>query len=251
MRTLVGAKGYVGSSLLTQQRFDLEISRENFELLTAFDHDEVVFCSAPAQKWLANKNPIADLENINFLISAVARTRAKRFVLISTVDVYKSPVAVDESHPADAASPNFYGLHRRMLEDAVRENFTDHSIVRLPGLVGPGLRKNAIYDLAHANNVEALNGASIFQFYPVEKLADDLKIVADHSIPLVHLTAEPIALSQIALDVFSLEINSSEASAVRYDFRSKNSLKFGSNGDYQYSAKQSLEAISKYRAGIE
>ena len=55
-----------------------------------------------------------------------------------------------------------------------RENFKTHLIIRLPGLVGKGLKKNAIFDLKHNNNLNQIDSRGVFQFYPMQNLDTDV-----------------------------------------------------------------------------
>jgi len=88
---LIGATGFVGSNLLRQRSFDAryhsanigEIGNEVFDL---------VICAAPsAVKWLANKHPDKDRAHVDRLMADLEAVRTRRFVLISTVDVYPTP----------------------------------------------------------------------------------------------------------------------------------------------------------------
>jgi len=67
-------------------------------------------------------------------------------VLISTVDVYKKPVDVDEDSIMDTENLHAYGANRLWLEEQVVEEFPEAYIVRLPGLFGKNLKKNFLYD---------------------------------------------------------------------------------------------------------
>ena len=81
-------------------------------------------------------------ESIKKLHSLGIKTiKVKLFVLVSTVDVFKSPIDIDENTKVDVTDLHAYGKNRYKLEQFLKENFTNHLIVRLPGLVGSGLRK--------------------------------------------------------------------------------------------------------------
>ena len=67
-------------------------------------------------------------------------------MLISTIDVFKSPLGVDENSTIDVSGLAAYGYHRYLLECRVRENYPDALIIRLPGLFGRNIKKNFIYD---------------------------------------------------------------------------------------------------------
>ncbi|MCI6709979.1 MULTISPECIES: NAD(P)-dependent oxidoreductase [Eisenbergiella] len=73
--------------------------------------------------------------------------KPQKLVLISTIDVFKSPLAVYEDSAIDMDGLQPYGYNRRVLENWVRENYPEALIVRLPGLFGEGIKKNFIYDI--------------------------------------------------------------------------------------------------------
>src|SRR5688500_7998318 len=106
----------------------------------------LVCAGAPAEKWRANQDPDADRASLGRLTGALQHVQADRVVLVSTVDVYPAPIAVDESTPIDAESGQPYGRHRLALERFVQQRFAT-TVLRLPGLYGPGIKKNVIFDL--------------------------------------------------------------------------------------------------------
>src|SRR5205814_10734376 len=106
-----------------------------------------------AQTWIANREPAADKRNLDTLMSHIETISCRRFVLISTVDVFVNPRGVDENTTVDEVGLHPYGLHRRQLERFVIDRFAGALVIRLPGLVGPGLRKNALFDLLNNNNL--------------------------------------------------------------------------------------------------
>jgi len=122
------------------------------------------------QKWIANADPQGDREKIDSLIACLDSIECENFVLISTVDVFKTPVGVDENTPIDVQDLHAYGLNRYRLEQFVAQKFSRHVIVRLPGLIGPGLRKNIIFDFLNHNNVTKIESRSVFQFCPMVNL---------------------------------------------------------------------------------
>jgi hypothetical protein len=63
------------------------------------------------------------------------------------VDVYDVKCGVNEDHIIDPEKSDYYGRHRLAFEDFVKANFTNVTIIRLPGLFGEGLKKNFIYDI--------------------------------------------------------------------------------------------------------
>ncbi len=249
---LIGYTGFVGTTLLRQHRFDALYRSTNIADIAGQSYDTIICAGASAKKWMANKEPSADLESIEKLMSCLCEVKCKNFVLISTVDVFKNPVGVDESSAVDETDLHPYGLHRRMLERFVEAKFPEHLIVRLPGLVGPGLRKNAVYDLLNKNNVEAIDSRAIFQFYPMVNLKHDIDTAWQERLNLVHLTSEPISMSEVAAGGFDRKLAGGEffpAVPVRYDFRSRHAKLFGGYGGYQYSKREVQLAIIAYAQG--
>lgn len=245
-QSIVGSSGFVGTTLATQTLFDGTFSRSNVSDLR-HAHSELLVCAAaPAQKWIANRDPEADLTNIQELAGNLQKTSAERAILISTVDVFGEPVAVDEKSVPEPGNASPYGKNRLWLEEFFSSYFPNSHIIRLPALVGHGLRKNAIFDLKHGNQVNLLNAASKFQFYPTKHLWGDIQIAIANSISLVHLTAEPLSLARVSDHIGIGGLATNEKNAVVYDFRSQFSSIWGSLKDYQYSAEASLSAISDY-----
>lgn len=244
---LVGYSGFVGSTLLKQQKFDSLYRSTNIEDIKGSKFNLVVCAGAPAQKWLANKDPVRDAEVIDNLISCLDEIECEMFVLVSTVDVFKDPFNVNEDTPIDTHNLHAYGLNRYRLEQFVQKKFSRHLIVRLPGLVGPGLRKNIIYDFHNNNDISKIESRNVFQFYPMVNLWSDITKSIDNNIKLVHLTAEPISVAQIAKDGFGFTFDIQQASnIVSYDMRSKYALIFGGTNDYQYTSKETVQAVRHY-----
>ena len=245
-QSLIGSSGFVGTTLSSQAHFDGKFTRSNISELAGSHSDLLVCAAAPAQKWIANSDPERDRQNISNLVANLAKTSADRAVLISTVDVFGDPVEVDESTIPIPGASNFYGQNRLMLERAFSEIFRNTLVIRLPGLVGPGLRKNAIFDLKNDNEVSKLNAAAMFQFYPTVQLWSDLKTCIQSGESVVHLTAEPVSLREVSTRVGVTGLLSEPGSAAYYDFRSRFSAYWDQSGPYQYSANDSLDAIMRY-----
>lgn len=245
MDALIGSTGYVGTTLLRQRAFDAQFHSTDIGQIRGKSFDLVVCAGVSAKKWLANKDPEADRAGIQALLSALEGVAAKRFVLISTVDVFQQPAGVTEEDEPSAREA--YGKHRLELEQAVRQRFASTSVVRLPGLVGPGLRKNAIFDLHHGNQVDRIDRRGMFQFYPMVNLWTDLRRSLEAGLDLVHLCAEPVAIADVAREVFKQELtHEAPKSPQPYDLRTVHAQRFGKPGDYQYSRTESFLAIRAY-----
>ena len=244
---LIGNTGFVGSTLMRQHAFDHGFHSTTIAEMDGREFDLVVCCAAPAQKWIANRDPEADLCKIEGLIAHLETIRCSAFILISTVDVFKNPVGTHEGTAVDEKGLPPYGLHRRLLEKFVEGRFTNHLVVRLPGLVGPGLRKNVLFDFLNNHNLQAIDSRGIFQFYPMVNLWHDLELALRSGLKLVHLTAEPISVEDIARNCFGRSFQQIlSVPPAHYDFQSNYAELFGGHGRYPYSRRETLQAVRAY-----
>lgn len=244
---LIGFSGFVGATLCEQTHFESLYRSTNIQDIPGQSFDSVVCAAAPAQKWIANREPVADRQNIESLIAHLKTMACKTFILISTVDVFKSPIGVDEDTPVDEVGLHAYGLHRRLLEKFVESHYPNHLIVRLPGLVGPGLRKNVIYDFLNDKNLQAIDSRGVFQFYPMVNLWWDIQTALRAGLKLVHLTAEPISVAKVSEQCFGKPFDQPQATMpVTYDLRTRHAAIFGGAGNYQYSQRETIQAMRAY-----
>jgi len=144
---LIGYTGFVGSNLHTQHNFSGVYNSSNIKDAFSGEPDLCVYSGVRAEKFLANTNPNADMALIENAIENIKRINPKRLVLISTIDVFKTPHSCDENTPVDEDGLHAYGYNRRMLEKWCRENVENSHILRLPGLFGANIKKNFIYDM--------------------------------------------------------------------------------------------------------
>lgn len=244
---LIGFAGFVGSMLLRQAHFSALFRSTNIHEIDNREFDVVVCAGAPAQKWIANREPEEDRNKIESLISHLRTIKCQKFILISTVDVFKAPTGVDESTPVDESGLHAYGLHRRLLEKFVEQHFPGSLIVRLPGLVGPGLRKNVIFDFLNNNNLHSIESRGVFQFYPMVNLWYDIQTALKAGLSMVHLTAEPISVADVSMRGFGRPFTQTlDNPPARYDMQTQHAQIFGAQGRYQYSARESILAIRAY-----
>lgn len=245
---LIGYTGFVGSTLLRQRHFDDLYRSTNIRDIQGKSYGMVVCAGAPAQKWLANKDPEDDARKLDSLMESLKAVQCETFVLISTVDVFKDPTGVDERSANDTDGLHPYGLHRRRLEEFVVAHFDRHLIVRLPGLVGPGLRKNVIFDLLNDNNLAQIDSRGVFQFYPMVNLWSDVERALSAELKVVHLTSEPIAVRDVAEAGFGRAFDQPGrvSTPPSYDMKTAFAALWGSRESYQYDRQAVLLAIRAY-----
>ena len=146
---LVGYTGFVGSNLYRKGEFTAVYNSKNIEEAFGTNPDLLYYAGVRAEKFLANKDPERDLAVVKEAFENIKKINPKKLVLISTIDVYKNPDGVNEDTPIDTENLHPYGYNRYLLEQWVRKDYPDALIVRLPGLFGPNIKKNFIYDYIH------------------------------------------------------------------------------------------------------
>ena len=246
---LIGSTGFVGGNLAAAARYEVQVHRANVELLRGRRFDRIVCAGLPAAKWIANQDPRADLANVERLEQVLSTVTAARFVLVSTVDVYPHTIDVDEDTDCGRGPNHAYGANRLRFEQFVRARFPAATIVRLPALFGPGLRKNVVYDLLHDNGLDAINTASRFQWYPVARLAADIATIEAHGLALVNLVTEPIATMSICARLFpDKRVGTAAGASTAYDLRTKHAALFGGRNGYVIGADAVLHALAAYVA---
>ena len=250
-RALIGHTGFVGSNLDRQIAVTDRYNSRNFREIAGQSYDEVVCAGIQAVKWWANQNPAEDWAGIAPLLETLEQAEIKRFVLISTVDVYRVPVGVDETTRIETEGLHAYGLHRWRVEEWVRARFADHMIVRLPGLFGQGLKKNLIFDLLTDRPVDGFDERSAFQFYHLDRLAADLAAGERAGLATVNFAVPPVTVADAAERITGVAFrNRTESTPVQYDMRTAHAAAWGRNDGYLTSTAECLDAIEVFAAGL-
>lgn len=247
MNVLIGYTGFVGSTLRQQVTFDEIYNSKNISALAGRSADLVICAGITAQKWIANRDPQGDWENISSLINVLKTIKSKRFILISTVDVYADQSGGNEDTclPLDKGQP--YGLHRLKFERFIEQQFPNCLIVRLPGLFGKGLRKNVIYDLLNNNCLDQINVHSKFQWYNTEHLWSDIVTSLNAGLKLVNFVTEPVGTRIIVDRFFSDKIIGENAgAAASYNMTTSYASLFGGQNGYIQSAENVLADMERY-----
>jgi len=233
MDVLIGHTGFVGGLLARQRRFDACLASPSIGLLRGASVRHLVCAGVSAVKWKANRDPEADFAGIMRLWEVLETVRAERVTLISTIDVLDDPERATDERASATGATGAYGSNRRWLEIKVQERFPISLVLRLPALFGPGLKKNALYDMAHRNLLEKVHPESLFQWYDVAWLSEDIDRAWAAGLPLAHLFPEPVRTRAIRDAFFpGLEIGAEVAGqpAPRYAAGTRYAGVFGRGG---------------------
>ena len=213
---LLGYTGYVGSNLATQGEYTHLYNSSNINSINGHTFDTITCAAAPGFKLGATQlnqtmeglayNDAAALDGLKDVLSQV-KCRGT-FILISTLSVYavtsdaeskklQPTVRFSRSQPehtlnedrdvwsrslaTGGMSDHEYGRNRAklehwlMTESPFKENYL---IVRLPGIFGPGMKKNYLFDLiTNSEWLFKVNLNTRHQWYPLRHLSEDINTV--------------------------------------------------------------------------
>lgn len=251
-RALVGHTGFVGANLDAPGAFSHRYNSRNFREMAGESFDEIVCAGIQAVKWWANRHPEEDRAAIAALLEVLGTVRAGRFVLVSTVDVYRDPQGVDEADRPERAGLHPYGLHRLEVEDWVAARFSDRLILRLPGLYGPGLKKNLVHDVLTGAPLGGFDDRAEFQFYGLPRLAGDLARATAAGLPLVNLAVEPVTAGAVVAALTGAPFaNRPAGTPPRYAMRTRHAAALrGREGPWLETAAESLAGLAAFAASV-
>lgn len=244
---IIGYTGFVGGNIAAQHDFDDKYDHSNIAEIEGKEYDLVVSAANRADMWRINQEGDIDRAEIDEFIAHISKVKAKKFVLISTVGVYKSPNGVDEDTPIDTDGLLPYGENRYYLEQFIRKHF-DGTIIRLSGLFGNGLKKNVIFDLLHNNMVDKIHADGVYQYYNLDNIWKDIKIALDNNLPLVNFAAPPVSTKEVAEYAFGINFDQrpDDIKPAYWDMHSKYSGIYGGEEGYLYTKQQELDGIKAY-----
>ena len=243
---LIGYSGFVGSNILSQHRFENLYDIKNIEDIKGEEFNLVICAAAPGIKWLANKKPEEDYNSIKRLMDHVKKVYTKKFVLISTIDVYPIVDKVNEDTQINKDKLLPYGKHRRILEEFI-ETYFNSLIIRLPGLFGKGLKGSVIYDFLN-NNYSFIPKDGIMQFYYLNNIWNDISIALRNNLNILNISTEPISITELETKVFNISLTENMTTTKKpyYDMHSKYGTLWGQTTSYLYSKQSVLEELKSF-----
>jgi nucleoside-diphosphate-sugar epimerase len=154
---IIGGRGLVGSAFVrvcqAQNLPHTVLDRDTYEQHVGEHCELLINANGNSRKPLAREKPLEDFDaSVRSVRKSLEDFRYERYVHLSSCDVYADCSSPDTTREDDVVQPalqSAYGFHKYLAEQCVQHRAKDWLIFRLGGFVGPGLKKNAIYDILH------------------------------------------------------------------------------------------------------
>jgi len=227
---IIGYSGFVGNKISKKKKF-IKINSKNIQKIENKSFD-VIYCAAPTgKKFIVNKNPLKDFKNIVKLIKILKTVKCKKFILISTIDIYQYKTnKVNEKYIPKKKYIESYGSNRLYFEEFIKKFFENHHVIRLPNLFGDGLKKNFIYDLIYRERI-FINKKSVVQLFNLNKLDLYINKIIKKNIKCINLVSPPLKV----LELNNLVKNKNKTflgKLYKYNITSIHSYKFQKKSKY-------------------
>ena len=210
MKILVGYTGLIGKTLSDSTNFDFEFNSSNLDEFSSVpDNCDLYLACLPATMWAVNSDLLADTQNMLNILKTLKTKKFKNVYLFSTIAVYcDSPKNVDEGY-FPFFTKTIYGSNRHLFEMLVKDclEYETLKIFRLPALFGKHLKKNIFFDLMNNHQVDQINTASVYQWYNLANLWQDIQKAKTLDGQIFNFFSEPVETEQLLTEVFQVSLD--------------------------------------------
>lgn len=206
---LVGHRGFVGSAIAAHLRDEsvpfIGIDRSNVGACRGLTTKYVIDAGGSSDRRLSDAEPLASFRlTVDRTLGLLTNLRFERFVSLSTVAVYADPLSPTRNREDAAIDParlSAHGLFKYLAECLVRKYAPSWTIVRLGPMVGPGLRKNSIYDLLERGTVY-VSPESTLPYIDTRDVARIVWLLRDQANEIFNLTGRgTVRIAEVARDL--------------------------------------------------
>jgi nucleoside-diphosphate-sugar epimerase len=175
---VIGAKGFIGSAVAveaaTRGYTTTSVDLDNYKDFKGWETDLLINAAGNSRKFIDNQDPLKGYElSVTSVMQVLHDFRFRFYVQLSSGAVYPdegNPLNNSEETPLLPSRMTRYGFHKWMAEQLVCHYAPRHLIVRMGGFVGPGLKKNALFDLLTASPL-FVHPDSVFQYMDTRDFA--------------------------------------------------------------------------------
>jgi nucleoside-diphosphate-sugar epimerase len=176
---ILGGKGFIGSAFVRfceKEEIDYDcIDLDNYEVFKGRECDILINAAGNSKKYLSNERPVKDFRfSLEALLSSFFDLSFGKYVYLSSIDVYtdhEDPTRNREDSVIDIGEISNYGFHKYLGEKMVMHYISEWLIIRLGGVLGPGLKKNPVFDLIHDIPLR-VDEESEYQYLSTDYLAE-------------------------------------------------------------------------------
>jgi nucleoside-diphosphate-sugar epimerase len=152
---VIGAKGFIGSAVTAEATARgyavTAVDLDNYEESKGAEADLLINAAGNSRKFIDDQDPAKGFElSVTSVMNVLHDFRSAFYVQLSSGAVYPdegNPRKNSEETPLQPPEMTRYGFHKWLAEQLVQHYAPNHLIIRMGGFVGPGLRKNALFDL--------------------------------------------------------------------------------------------------------
>lgn len=176
---IIGVTGFIGAAIANEARarnVDVyAVNRANYAEYVGRSFDLLINANGNSKKYLDRRDPLTGFDlSVRSVLSTFQDFSCDHYVHLSSGAVYPDESNPDNNSEAEILDPatmtSAYGFHKWLAEQIVVRNAPRYTILRLGGFVGPGLSKNAIYDLLTGNPL-FVHPDSLFQMMDTRDMA--------------------------------------------------------------------------------
>lgn len=233
---IVGHTGFIGTELKKIIKRPKCFSSKNINRLYHYDIKNLFIAAPSSIKFAALQNIEFDLNSIKTLILILNKTKIKKIYLFGTIDAVNFENVTNENSKTNLISCNSYGFYRGLFEKFCLNNF-DTTVLRLPVIFNNDIKKNFLFDIRRKNFNFLPNPNSKLQFYNIDNLKEDLKIIKKKKIKKINLVSQPIKIDEIYKRYLKKKIKFENKSIITHNLNSIHS-KYWGNKNFLYSKRK-------------
>lgn len=183
--------------------FDRNTPQALFEHIRSEGTDVIIHCASQPARAVTSSSLYPFIDDNVLLTERVAGLRYKKFIFISSVDVYPKTTGPhnEEEDISLASITNFYAAAKLMSESIVMKTCPNYLILRCVALLGTYSRQNSLIKIAEEENpVLTLAASSVMNYVRHSQVADFIKYAVENNLRgVVNVaSAENITLGRVA-----------------------------------------------------
>lgn len=151
MNVVIGCDGFIGSNLCKDLNC-VGISKENYNENIG-NYDVIINANGNSSKILPEHDPILGFDlNVRNTLKTVVDFKFDTYIYLSSCEVYGNG-ETSEDVIINIPSLSRYALSKYLAECVVKNYCKRWIILRLNGVIGPNLKKGAIFDILHGDKL--------------------------------------------------------------------------------------------------